>query len=146
GEAVAITRHDPDIKLRVRELQPRCDRGRAAVDRVEAVGVHVVREAARAADPADEDRILFLLDELREDTLHGGEDRVITATRAPAHLLIGGEISTAEGDIGAHRSSSFFPRRASISSTISLILKGCPAILLKPLALMRSSARRSRTS
>ena len=57
-ERVAVAGDHPDHELRAGELEAGGDRRRPAVDRVEAVGVHVVREAAGAADPADEDDVL----------------------------------------------------------------------------------------
>ena len=56
-------------------FKPGGDRRRAAVDAVEAVGVHVVREAAGAADAGDEDDVLARHAELRQHLLHLGEDR-----------------------------------------------------------------------
>src|SRR5678815_2450630 len=60
------------------------DRQCAAVDTVEAVGLHVVREAARAADPRDEHRFLRAQPLVAAEPLHGGEDGVVAAARAPA--------------------------------------------------------------
>ena len=64
------------------------DRRRPPVDRVHPVGVHVVREPRCAADPGDEDRVLAAHAELGQQHLHGGEDRVVPAARAPADLLV----------------------------------------------------------
>ena len=58
-QRVAVAGDDPDRELRARELEPGRDRGRAPVDRVEPVRVHVVREARAAADARDEDDLLF---------------------------------------------------------------------------------------
>ena len=63
------------------------------MDRVHAVGVEVVREAARAADAGDEDDVLALEAELGQEGLHRGEDDVVAAAGAPAHLLVGGEVA-----------------------------------------------------
>ena len=65
------------------------DGGRAAVDGVETEGVHVVREAAGAADAGDDDEIFAANSKLREDGLHGGENGVVATAGAPAHFLIG---------------------------------------------------------
>src|ERR1700694_1739331 len=48
--------------------------GRAAGDRVEAERVHVVREAARAADPRHHHELLARDPQLGEDLLHRRED------------------------------------------------------------------------
>ena len=75
-----------------RRRQPGRDRRRAAVDRVHPVRLHVVREARGAADPGDEDDVLARDPELGHEALHRGEDRVVAAARAPAHLLVGLEV------------------------------------------------------
>ena len=62
------------------------------MDGVHPVGVHVVREPRRAADPGQEHRALPAHPELGHEHLHGGEDRVVTAPRAPADLLVGGPV------------------------------------------------------
>src|SRR5215475_1220758 len=64
----------------------------APVDGVEAIGVHVVREAARAADARDEHDVFLGDAEIGHRLLHGAQDRVVTAPRAPAHVLVGLEI------------------------------------------------------
>jgi hypothetical protein len=71
AEAVAVAGDDPDVELGVGQLDAGRDRGRAAVDRVEAVGVHVVREAARAADAGHEHGLLLADAELGQHALHG---------------------------------------------------------------------------
>src|SRR5260221_12166223 len=53
-QRVAVAGYQPDLELGPRGLDAGGDGGRAAVDRVKAVRVHVVREPARAADPGDE--------------------------------------------------------------------------------------------
>ena len=59
-ESIPITGDDPDGEVGVRCRDPRRDRGGASVDGVHAICVHVVRESARAADPADEDMLLTI--------------------------------------------------------------------------------------
>ena len=73
-------------------LEARGERRRPAVDRVEAVGVHVVREAAGAADARDEHKLFSRNAERRERLFHLREDRVIAAAGAPADFLIAGEV------------------------------------------------------
>ena len=48
-ERVAVAGDDPDHQVRPRGLEPGRERRRAAVDRVEAERVHVVRQAARSS-------------------------------------------------------------------------------------------------
>src|SRR3546814_10096665 len=52
-QPVAVAGDDPDVEMRIRELQPRRERRRAAVDRMEAIGFHIIGKARRAADAAD---------------------------------------------------------------------------------------------
>ena len=63
-----------------------------AVDAVEAVGVHVVREAAGAADARDHHHVLLGHADLRQHGLHAVDDRVVAAARAPADFLVGLEV------------------------------------------------------
>src|SRR5690606_24779187 len=48
----------------------------------------VVRKAARAADAADEHGLRRIGADLRQRALHGLEDRIVAAARAPADLLV----------------------------------------------------------
>ena len=92
GQGIAVTGHDPDRKVRAGRRQTRRDRRGTPVDRVHAIGVEVVREARGAADAGDEGDVLALEAELGQEGLDRGEDDVVTTPRAPAHLLIGGEL------------------------------------------------------
>src|SRR5262249_26771035 len=53
-------------------------------------GVEVVREARGAADAGDEHDVLAAQAEVGQEALDRGEDRVVTAPGAPAHLLVRG--------------------------------------------------------
>ena len=57
-ERVAVAGHHPDVEIGSRHREAGRDRRGPAVDRVHAVGVHVVREAGGTADPGDEHRVL----------------------------------------------------------------------------------------
>ena len=87
-QRVAVAGDDPHVELGVGELDAGRDRRRAAVDRVEAVARHVIRKAARAADAADEHRLLARDAEVGHRPLHGLQHRIIAAARAPADLLV----------------------------------------------------------
>jgi hypothetical protein len=147
-EAVAVTGDDEDRQVGPGDLEPRGDRRRAAVDRVEAVGVHVVREAARAADPRDEQELLARDAQLRHELLHGREDRVVPAAGAPPDLLVRDEVLAGElrerlGLVTVTSSPSAC-RRTILTS--SLTWKGRPATLFTPSASTRYFARtRSRS-
>ena len=136
AERVAVAGDDPDLQVRAHGFEPRSDRGRAAVDAMNAVGVEVVREAARTADPGDEHQVLGRNAEFGQHLLHLREDREIAAARTPADLLVGGEVARRE--LSRRRRHRVFPpgmgrlsarAHASISSirsAISLTQKGRP--------------------
>src|SRR6185503_18879512 len=54
GKSIPVAGDDPDGQLRTHELQARGDGRCAAMDGVEAVGVHVIRKAGGTADAGDE--------------------------------------------------------------------------------------------
>ena len=87
-QRVAVAGDDPHVELGIGELDAGRERRRAAVDRVEAVGRHVIRKAARAADAADEHGLFARDAEVRHGALHGFQHRIVAAARAPADLLV----------------------------------------------------------
>ena len=89
GEGIAVTGGDPNVEFGARDFQASGDGGRAAVNRVKAEGVHVIGEAAGAADAGDEDEFFARDAEFGEHGLHGGEDGVVAAAWAPANFLVG---------------------------------------------------------
>ena len=86
--AVAVAHHDEHGEVGAVQLDARRDRQRAPVNAVEAVGLEVVREAARAADAGDEHRLLRLELLGDEQLLHGGEHRVVAAAGTPARRSV----------------------------------------------------------
>src|SRR5581483_906521 len=118
------------------------------------VGVHVVREAARAADARHEDGVLQPHAEFGEEELHGGEHRVVAAARAPADLLVRLEVLPGQLDrlgmavagvavggvaVGlAHQSVS-----SMMQASISEARKWMPLILLSPTTSTSKSIRSS---
>ena len=147
GERVTIAGDDPDHQVRPGDLEAGGQRRRAAVDGVEAVGVHVVGRAARAADAADEDDVLARVAEVGHDPLRLGQDGVVAAARAPAHFLVGDEVLARELErLGAavagasvRRSSVTPPRRGAAArpSSTSGTGKGLPRTRLRPTASTR---------
>ena len=91
-ERVAVAGDDPHGEVGPRHGEAGRDRGRATVDRVHPVRLHVVREPGGAADAGDEDDPLALEPELGHEALHDVEDRVVAAAGAPAHFLVGLEV------------------------------------------------------
>src|SRR2546425_448505 len=89
GEGVTVAGGYPDFQVWVDGLDPRGDGGRAAMNGVKTERVHVVGEAAGAANSADDDEFLARDAELREHRLHSGQNRIVAAAGAPADLLVG---------------------------------------------------------
>src|ERR1041385_481227 len=89
GQRVAIACGDPNFQFGVGNFDSGGDSGSAAMDRVESVGVHVIRETAGAADARYHNKVLFANAELQENRLHSGENGIVAATRTPAHFLVG---------------------------------------------------------
>ena len=97
-KAVPVPGDHPDTQLRVGNRQTRRQRRRPPVNAVDPIRVHVVGEAARAADARNKDRFLLRHPRLRQDALHLRQDRVVAAAGAPAHRLIRYEILTRQRD------------------------------------------------
>src|SRR5207244_9729138 len=118
---------------------------------VHAVGGHVVGEAGRAADAGDEDHVLPAHAQLGHEHLHCGEDRVVPAPRAPAHLLVAGPVLLGRGGYGGvgHAGTPWVgpaDRWAVMAAASSAPVKGWHWTLLKRWASTRNSARTSRDS
>ncbi len=86
--AVAVAGDHPHVEVGPGHGEPGRDRRRPAVDRVHPVGVHVVREAARAADAGDEHGLLGRQLLVAAQPLHGRQDAVVTASGAPARCRV----------------------------------------------------------
>ena len=91
-KGISITAGLPHGEVGIRHLDT-CGYGcGAAVDRVEAIGVHIIGQSGRAAYARDH-HIAFLavaqdFGHIRKGSLQGRKHRVVTATGAPAHLLV----------------------------------------------------------
>src|ERR1700733_1746002 len=103
------------------------------MDGVESVSVHVVGKAARASDSRNEDSVFRRDAEFRHLLLHLGQDRVVAASGAPAHFLVGNEILTRKR--GCHFPYSSSAREIRVTSSDTL--NGRPWILLMPIAGIR---------
>ena len=123
-EHVAVAADHPHVEVGAGERDAGGDRRRAAVDRVQAVGVHVVREARRAADARHEHEVLGLHAEVGELELHRREDRVVAAARAPADLLVRLEVLAAELDRDA--AVALAPLRRSATSLVVVSHRSSP--------------------
>jgi len=81
--AVPVAGVHEDVQVRAREPDALRDRQRPAVDAVKAVGFHVMRKAARAADAGDEHGLLRAQFLVAAQALDRGEDGVVAAAGAP---------------------------------------------------------------
>ena len=118
-QGVAVTGDHPDVEVGPGGGQAGGDGRRPAVDRVQPVGVHVVREAGGAADAREEHRVLPPHPEVGHEHLDGGQDRVVPAARAPADLLVAGPVlagGDGDGGVGHQLSSSRRSARGSAGS------------------------------
>src|SRR5690348_9461507 len=91
-EGVTVAGDNPDRQIRPGHRESGGNRRGTAVNGVDTVGVQVVREPAGTSDAGDEHQVFSPQAQLGEETAHGREDDVVTASGAPAHLLIGGEV------------------------------------------------------
>ena len=89
GKGIAVAGGHPNFQVGPDGFEASGYCGGAAVNRVESVSVHVIREAAGAANAGDDNEIFFLNAELGENGLDRGENGVVAAPRAPAHFLVG---------------------------------------------------------
>src|SRR5258708_4448873 len=106
GQRVAVASGDPNFQVRTNSLDAGSYGRRTTMNRMETKCVHVIREAAGAADTGNNHEVLALDAQLWKDGLHRGENRVVSAARAPAHFLVGLKIFFRERRWqrrGAHR-------------------------------------------
>src|SRR6185437_10854179 len=101
GQCVAVAGDHPHAQVGAGGGQAGGDGGGASVDGVHPVGVHVVGEAAGAADPGDEHDVLPRDTQGGHQALDRGQDRVVTTPRTPTHLLIRLEILDCQRECGA---------------------------------------------
>ena len=95
-QRVAITSGDHDRQVRTGHGQARGDGQRPTMDGVHAEAVDVVGESRGAANAGDHHGVLAKDAQPRQQRLHRTENGVVTAARAPAHLLVAGEIFAVE--------------------------------------------------
>src|SRR5258706_8338279 len=147
-QTIAVAGDYPDVELGIRELEPGRDRRRAAVDRVETIGLDVVRKARRATDARNEHRFLGHCANVGQRASDGLQHGVVAATGAPAHFLRGREILLPQ--LCAHARSPRTARTAGLAAsrprifcTSSLIMNGWPVTLLNWIVSTPSLSRSS---
>ena len=87
-QAVAVAGNDPDVELRIGQLDAGGDGRGATVDRMEPIGRHVIGEAGGAADTRYEHGFFPRRSNLRQRVSHAFDDRVVPAAGAPADFLV----------------------------------------------------------
>src|SRR6185295_14329108 len=148
-QRVAVAGGHPHLELGVGDPDAGGHRRSAPVDRVEAVGVDVVREAAGAADARHHHHLVLRESQLREDLLRGVQDRVVPAAGAPADLLVALEVLLGVDGTGrrlGRRRGDHYLHSFSMTSISSETRNGLPWTLLTPLASTRNFARRRNSS
>ena len=88
GKTISVSRDHPDRKIGVGDLDSGCDCRSTAVDRMEAVGIHVIREPAGTSDPGYKDKFFPFAPECRHIFLGLSQDGIIAAARTPANRLV----------------------------------------------------------
>ena len=101
AQSVAIAGDHPSEQVGANALQPRREGRSAAMDRVQPVGVHVVRKAARTADARDEHGLLAWDANLGQHLLHLCQNRIIATARTPPDVLVAGEVRRLENRQGS---------------------------------------------
>ena len=104
-QRVAVARDHPHRQVGPAGFESGGHRRRPTMNRVDAVGVHVVRKPAGATDAGDEDDLFGRDAERRQDLLHLGQDRIVPAARAPTNFLIAGKVlgrQDRQNNLGTH--------------------------------------------
>ena len=88
AQPVAVTRDQPDMQVGSGDLESGCNRRCPTMNGMKAIGIHVVRETTRTADPRNENRFFFWNAELREDFLDLSQNGIIPTARTPTDVLV----------------------------------------------------------
>jgi hypothetical protein len=90
---IAVAGGDKDMQVGAADLDAFGDRQGAAMGAVEPIGVHVMRQPRRTADPGNADGLFGWQLFVPAQFLHGGQDGVVAAPGAPARrdpaLIVG---------------------------------------------------------
>jgi len=88
GKAVAVTRNLPHGHCRIGHLESRSHCGGTALDGVESVGVHVVREARAAPDARNHGCVVGSHAYFGHSLVEHVEYGMVATSGAPAHRLV----------------------------------------------------------
>ena len=92
AKRIAISRDDKHGQVGASDFET-ARKGRCTtVDRVHAIGVHVVRETTGASDPRDEHQVFSCDSQFRKDFFHLCQDGVVAASWAPTNVLVTAKI------------------------------------------------------
>ena len=86
SQSVTVARHLPDGEVGISHLRTSSDGGSTTMNGVHAVGSHIVRQTARAADTTDHCNILGSHADLSHGLMERCQEEVVTATRTPTRL------------------------------------------------------------
>ena len=85
GEAVAVAADLPNGHLRVGGFETGGNSTTTAVDGVEAVGIHIVRQTRATSDARDNGSVVWGYAYFSHCLMKGGENEVVATTGAPAY-------------------------------------------------------------
>src|SRR5579864_17488 len=89
GQSVTVSGGNPYFQIGANGFDSGGYGWRTAMNGVKAEGVHVIREAAGAADSRNDHKVFALDAEFGENRLNRGENGVVPAAGAPADFLVG---------------------------------------------------------
>ena len=91
-QAIAVTGDHPHGQFRIGQANAGSNRGCPAMDTVNAIGVHVIREATGTTNSGDKHKLFPRDAQFRQYPLDGCQNGIIAASRTPAHFLVGSKI------------------------------------------------------
>ena len=123
-QGVAVAGDHPHRQVGPAGLQPGGHGRRPTMNRVDAVGVHVIGKPAGTTDAGDEDDLFGRHAQRRQDLLHLGQNRIVPTARAPANFLIAGKIlgrQDRQNNLGTHGSVPCSGQSELIKRLLSLV-------------------------
>ena len=92
AQPVPVPGNQPDIKVRINQLDPGGKARRPAMDGMKTVGRDIIGKARGTANPRHKYSIFRLGPAIRQRHLNRLENSIIATTGAPAYFLIGFKI------------------------------------------------------
>src|SRR5688572_4942965 len=91
-QSIPIACNDPHAQFGSGSLQSTGNCCSTAMDRVHTIRVHIIGEAAAAADTGNDYDVFLRNTQTRHNLLHLCQNGIVSATGAPAYFLVGGKI------------------------------------------------------